>query len=87
MITPTEDGILLDCEGSGQRWGCGCERCLPREHPMDIGARLSRRQLDEWAAISDAIDRRVTRACVSCGNAETRLYAGGWFCDEHGGRT
>lgn len=81
-ITPTEDGILIDCRGNFDLWGCGCSHCLPRRHPLDIGARLSRRQKQDWGEMSMAISRSVTVKCVSC-ERDGRLYAGGRFCDDH----
>jgi hypothetical protein len=82
VITPTSDGKIIDCKGDRQTWGCGCGSCLPRRHPLDLGARLPRSRLREWAAMSDDIDRGIDRMCISCGK-DARFYAGGWRCDEH----
>lgn len=82
MITPTEDGVIIDCGGLYQTWGCGCDRCLPREHPLDRGARFTCDQLRRWKQESEAIGYAITRRCITC-QGGARLYAGGWFCDEH----
>jgi hypothetical protein len=81
-IIPTADGKIIDCHGEGQTWGCGCVHCLPREHPLDIGMRLSKAQLAEWARMSLAIDRTPNRSCICCGSPG-KLYAGGVRCPDH----
>jgi hypothetical protein len=72
----------IDCAGTYRVWGCECDHCAPRNHPLDLGARVTRYQLDQFAAMSAAVDRAVTRTCVSC-TTPGRLYPGGYFCDRH----
>ncbi len=82
MITPTQDGILIDCGGERKTWGCGCGDCLPRNHPLDIGVRLPAKVKAEWGRRSASINREVPRETCHCGKAG-RLYAGGWRCADH----
>lgn len=74
---------MIDCNGTGRTWGCYCERCDKRDHPMDRVARFTPEQKAYFAKLSDSVDRRITKACISCGSMETRFYAGGYFCEEH----
>ena len=83
MITPTQDGVLIDCGGDFRTWGCGCEHCLPRRHPLDLIARVSKIQLAEWAAVSYKLNTRPrNRGICYCGSPG-RLYAGGFRCEKH----
>jgi hypothetical protein len=82
-----EPRIVPDCGGDYRTWGCGCSECIHRRHPLDLGMRLPREKIAEWGRLSDSIDRRVTRQCISCRSDKSHLYAGGWFCDDHSPRT
>lgn len=71
---------MTDCNGTGQVWGCGCERCLPRRHPLDLIARLTQDELDAYAAMRP--EAPLNRGFCYCGQ-RGRFYAGGWRCDAH----
>jgi len=82
-ITPTADGTTLDCGGDRQTWGCGCPACLPRQHPLDLMARVSAAQLAQWAQARAKLSAQPrTRGSCYCGQPG-RLYAGGFRCDTH----
>lgn len=82
VITPTGDGRVIDCGGTGRVWGCGCPRCLERAHPLDLMARVSRAQLDEWAAMRATLSVVPEPGICYCGQPG-RLYAGGYRCGRH----
>lgn len=80
MITPTEDGVIIDCGSLYQTWGCGCGHCLPRDHPLDRIARFTNAQRVQWGQMRP--DFRPGSGSCYCG-APGRFTAGGWRCAAH----